>query len=419
MAKRAIGAKRTIGVFYGGRTPEHDVSIVSALQVMGALDRTLYDVVPVYIGTDGRWWTGDALMDRGLYLPGADDLAKLTQVTLDLNANFNGGRLLPRTMSLVRNPRALLKNLGPIAFDVAVPCFHGLIGEDGQMQGVFEAANVPYVGMRTLASAVLMDKVATKRILAGIDVPVLDYREIVRPAEGLMVTPQELADIVGRLPKPWCVKPSHLGSSIGVARVETLEELSDVLPSIFKFDTAAILEPFVDNMIEYNVAVSRMTGKLSTSAIERPKRSEELLSFREKYLSGGGGKKTGGAGGVKQPGQASEGMLSLTRELNPPLPADMEENIRRWAGLAFAQVGGTGAPRIDFIGNERTGEMWLNEVNPAPGSFGYFLWEACAEPLLFSEMLDMLISEAQLAHVRGRIPSDPTPEDARLFARKT
>lgn len=416
--------KKTIAVFFGGRSPEHDVSVVSALQVMSALDRVLYDVLPVYLAADGRWWTGDALMQRESYLPDDDVLAGLSQVSLDMTAKGGPALILPdaslrrRASSLAAS---LIKGSGAVpsrlAFDVAIPCFHGLVGEDGQIQGMFEVARVPYTGMRTLASAVLMDKVATKRMLAGLDVPQLDYRELQRPREGMLLTVDELAQIVGDLPPPWIIKPSHLGSSIGVAKVASLDELADVLPAIFKYDVAAILEPFVEHMVEYNVSVSRMTGTLTTSAIERPKRTDELLNFKEKYLSGGS-KKTGGKSGAKAPGQqASEGMLSLTRELNPNIAA-LEADIRRWAGLAFDQVGGTGAPRIDFIGNEETGQLWLNEVNPCPGSFGYFLWEAAAEPVLFSEMLDHLIQEALFQHGRSRLPQDPTPKDARLFARR-
>ncbi|MGI9475872.1 MAG: hypothetical protein ACR2PI_04150 [Hyphomicrobiaceae bacterium] len=404
--------KKTIAVFFGGRSPEHDVSVVSALQVMSALDRSLYDVVPVYLATDGRWWTGAALMQRDSYLPSPELLATLTQVSLDMTASGRPTLLSPNA-SLFNFARKAAR----IEFDVAIPCFHGLVGEDGQVQGMFEAARVPYTGMRTLASAVLMDKVATKRMLAGADIPQLPYAEIQRPREGMLIPPGELAPMVGDIKPPWIIKPSHLGSSIGVAKVATLEELAEVLPAIFKYDTSAILEPFVDHMIEYNVAVSRMTGTLVTSAIERPKRTDELLNFKEKYLSGGG-KKTGIKGGAKAPGQpASEGMLSLTRELNPNI-APLEADLRRWAGLAFDQVAGTGAPRIDFIGNEETGELWLNEVNPCPGSFGYFLWEAATEPILFLEMLDHLVQEALFEHVRARLPQDPTPDDARLFSRR-
>ncbi len=409
--------QRTIAVFFGGRSPEHDVSVVSALQVMSALDRSQYEVIPVYLATDGRWWTGDQLMQRENYLPDDEMFGTLTQVTLDMTASGRPSLVAVSTGLFTRAglAQALSKGAGRTEFDVAVPCFHGLVGEDGQVQGMFETARVPYTGMRTLASAVLMDKVATKRVLADTGIPLLDYREIKRPAEGLLVPVGELETLVGDLKGPWCIKPSHLGSSIGVAKVETLDELADVLPTIFQYDTSAILEPFVENMVEYNVAVSKMSGPVTTSAIERPKRTEELLDFKEKYLSGGGEKKSGG--GAKTPGQSSEGMLSLTRELNPNI-AELDSDIRRWAGQAFEQVGGTGAPRIDFIGNEETGQLWLNEVNPCPGSFGYFLWEAAAEPLLFSEMLDKLIGEALSEHARQRLPHDPTPTDARLFSRR-
>ena len=400
-------AKRTIAVFFGGRSPEHDVSVVTALQVMSALDADAYEVLPVYLATNGSWWTGDILRERSTYLPSAAEFDKLTQVTLDMTAS---GR-----PSLVAQQSGLFRKAQRFEFDVALPSFHGLIGEDGQIQGTFEAAGIPYTGMRTLASAILMDKVATKRMLAGTDVDILPYREIRRPSEGLMVTPAELEDILGDFSGPWCVKPSHLGSSIGVARAETLQELSDVLPAIFKFDTSAILEPFVENMIEYNVAVSKSSGELRTSAIERPKKSGELLDFKEKYLSGGGAKKTGS----KAPGTSSEGMLSLTRELSPELQQGLEGKIRNMAVTAFDTVGGTGAPRIDFIGNEVTGEIWLNEVNPCPGSFGYFLWEALEDnSMLFTDLLDGLVREALDEAARARLPADPTPSDARLFSRR-
>jgi D-alanine-D-alanine ligase len=409
-------AQKTIAVLFGGRSPEHDVSVVSALQVMGALDRSLYQVVPVYLATDGRWWTGEALFRRETYLPSEEALKTLDQVTLDLSANQRPGLVKVNTGVLTW---AGLRRLGlsggasRIAFDVAIPCFHGLVGEDGQVQGALETAKVPYTGMRTMASAVLMDKVATKRMLAGTPIEMLPFREIKRPLEGLLIPASELGEIVGDLEGPWIIKPTHLGSSIGVAKVETLEELAYVLPAIFQYDTSAILEPFVQNMIEYNVAVARLDGEIMTSAIERPKRTEELLDFKEKYLSGGG-KKTSG---TKAPGQSSEGMLSLTRELNPKLPQGLEDKIRAWAAEAFEAVNGTGAPRIDFIGNEVTGEVWLNEVNPCPGSFGYFLWEAMADPVLFSELLDKLVAEALREHARQRLPHDPTPQDARLFRR--
>lgn len=398
--------KITLLVLFGGRSPEHDVSVITGLQILKALDPAQYDTIPLYIAPDGQWLTGDALRERSFYIPGPEQLAKLTRVGLHVGP-------APRPY-LFSRPRHLLERVKTFEFDAAVPSFHGLFGEDGNVQGLFEVGNIPYLGMRTLAASALMDKAATKHILASAGIPLLPFKEIPRPRQGLLVTPAELKNILGEVKFPAIVKPAHLGSSIGVARVKDWQELSDVLPAIFRFDALAILEPLVDNLVEYNAAVCRVNGEVRTSAIERPKQSGELLDFKAKYMSGGS--KT--PGGTKTPGQSSEGMLSLTREINPRLAPEMEKNIRNWATQAFIRVGGTGAPRFDFLCNSATGEVWMNEVNPWPGSLGYFLWEAAPKPLLFPELLDVLVREALEIHAGGQLPHDPTPEDARLFPRR-
>jgi len=148
--------KKTIAVFFGGRSPEHDVSVVTGLQVLQAIDQTKYEAFPVYITTDGAWYIGDALRERANYLPDRTMLDSLTQVTLDVAANgAPKGRLLARKKSIFGGVK-------PVEFDVAVPAFHGLIGEDGNIQGLFETAKTPYTGMRTMASALTMDKGVSK-----------------------------------------------------------------------------------------------------------------------------------------------------------------------------------------------------------------------------------------------------------------
>ena len=293
-------------------------------------------------------------------------------MTLDIAAG-GGGRLVARKSGLFsRRP--------PIEFDVALLAFHGLVGEDGQFQGLFEAANVPYTGMRTLASAVLMDKVTTKRVLAGSGIPLLPQAVVARPETGLPPAAVLEAPLAG-IGFPCCVKPVHLGSSIGVGKADDIEEVRALLATIFRLDNEALIEPFVRNLVEYNISVARLGGEARCSAIERPKRVEALLDFRQKYLSGGDG--DGGKAGGKNLVRPSEGMLSLTREINPDLPLAFADNIRSWALAAFDSVGGTGAPRIDFLCNETTAEIWLNEVNPCPGSFGFYLWEAAPQPGLY------------------------------------
>jgi D-alanine-D-alanine ligase len=392
-----------VAVFLGGRSPEHDVSVITGLQALKALDQDRFAGFPVYIGPRGEWLVGEALEDRANYLPGERVRAGLTEVTLTLGEPGRGV-LMPKKSGFFSRP-------APIEFDVALLAFHGLGGEDGQMQGLFETANLPYTGMRTLASAVLMDKPAAKRLLRGLDIPLLPDAVVTRGATGLPWA-EALQAAMGNIGFPCIVKPAHLGSSIGVGKAETMEELRALLPAIFRLDRQAVIEPFVANLTEYNLSVARIGGEIRTSAIEKPKRAEELLDFRQKYMAGGT------KGGIKSASQSSEGMLSLTREINPSLPAEFEANLRRWAAAAFAAVDGSGAPRIDFYCNEATGEVWLNEVNPIPGSFGYFLWEKAKPPLLFTALLSHLIDEAFARHREAQLPDDPVPSEARLLPRR-
>lgn len=402
-------SKKKVAVFLGGRSPEHDVSVVSGLQAFQAIDRARFEPFVVYIATDGKWYVGESLHSRENFMPSAEAKKALVEVTLDTRAG-RGGNLLPVKSGFLGNAK-------PIAFDIAIPAFHGLYGEDGQIQGAFELANIPYTGMRTKASSILMDKATTKLLLKALDIPYLPYAVLHRPESGYLIPEEEIESRLKPLGYPCILKPVHLGSSIGVAKVNNAEEVRACLPAIFEYDTAAIAEPFVENLVEYNVAVSKANGKPTTSAIERPKTSQELLDFKEKYLSGGGTKGGAKSGGTKTPGASSEGMLSLTRDINPELPQEIESNIRTWGERLFIGIDGTGAPRIDFISNKKTGEVWLNEVNPCPGSFGYFLWEAAKNPVLFTDLLGALLDEATLENAAMTLPRDPVPADARLLKR--
>ena len=408
MSQSKNTTKKRVAVFFGGRSPEHDVSVVSGLQALNAIDQSKYAPFPVYIAPDGEWLVGDLLRERASYMLDVNAMKQVTAVTIDVSANRKGV-LIPKKTGLFGGAK-------PVEFDVALPVFHGLIGEDGNIQGLFELANIPYTGMRTKASSILMDKVATKHFMHALDIPYLPYAVLKRPEQGYLIPEEKLEAILKPLGYPCIVKPSHLGSSIGVAKVRDAHEAKACLPAIFEFDPVAIAEPFVENLVEYNVAVSKcFEGKTVTSAIERPKAKDELLDFKQKYLSGGGTK--GAKGGTKTPGQSSEGMLSLTREINPDLPKKTDNDIRTWGARLFDALDGTGAPRIDFIGNAKTGQVWMNEVNPCPGSLGYFLWEAAAQPHLFTDYLTALIEEAFTENRKLALPRDPVPKDARLSKR--
>jgi D-alanine-D-alanine ligase len=395
--------KLRVAVFLGGRSPEHDVSVVTGLQALNAIDQQRFEAFPLYISTSGDWLVGGALRERANYLPRGSTLESLESVTLDVRPNVEGhGRLLAK--------QRMFSKQKPIEFDVALLAFHGLYGEDGRIQGLLDLANVPYTGMRLFGSNVCMDKAATKRILAGTEISVLPSVVLHRPTSGFIPTRSETEKAVANITFPVIVKPVHLGSSIGVAKASSIDELREALPVIFRLDTEAIVEPFVQNMVEYNVAVRSVGGDVHTSAIERPKSIEDLLTFKSKYLSGADGKAP-----RKTPGTSSEGMLSLTRDINPNLPSTIECKIRQWAKTCFSLLNGSGTPRIDFLSDARTEQIWLNEVNPCPGSFAFFLWEKATVPILFTDLLSFLIDEAFTHHRALQLPHDPTDPEARLF----
>ena len=398
-----MSEKLRVAVLFGGTSPEHDVSIVTGLQALQALDSERFAGFPVYITTDGQWLTGEALRHRSFYIPGPDARAAATAVIGPYAAP--GQKPVLRA---ARNPRFGASR--DIGFDVALLALHGGTGESGQIQGLFEHAGIPYTGMRHLGCAMAMDKIATKRLLQGAGIPLLPFVELRRPAESRFLPRPVLDQALERIGLPCIVKPVHLGSSIGVVRIASADELEQVLPGIFGLDPVVMLEPFVQNLVEYNVSVGAF-AEIRTSAIETPKMVADLLDFRQKYLS------SPGKSGAKTPGQSSEGLLALTRTINPKLPASLEAQIRDHAAAAFRLLGPAGVPRIDFLSNAETGELWLNEVNPCPGSFGYFLWEAASPPLLFTELLAAQIHEALAQHRATRQPADPVPQDARLFKR--
>lgn len=404
-----MNGKKIIAVIIGGRAPEHDVSVVSGLQILQSIDSSIYEAFPVYIAQDGTWYIGDALWERDNYIPKGKVLDSLTSVQLDFSATQDGGVFRP-----VKS--GLFKNAKDIKFDVALPVFHGNIGEDGAFQGLMELADIPYAGMRAKACSIYMDKDTTKKAVEGLGIPQLPYATIMRPREGLLVDKADLKKSLSSISFPCCVKPAHLGSSIGVAKANDIDEARAVLANIFKLDDKAIIEPFVENLVEYNVSVrARPDGSIATSAIERPKTSKKLLDFKEKYMSGSGGKKSGGT--KVSSGPISEGMLSLTRELNPDLKNNDADKIRKDAELLFTAFDPAGAPRIDFISNGKTGEIWFNELNPIPGSYGYFLWEASQEGLLLTDFMSELIEEAIMLHGRKSLPEGLVPKEAQLLRR--
>lgn len=399
--------RKIVAVLFGGRSVEHEVSVLSGLQLLEALDPDRWQGLPVYVDPEGQWWTGEALRRRSLYPLDAAAKAALQPVTLPVGVPVGG-----RPVLLAPRKTVLGTKVEELPFDLLVPAIHGSHGEDGSLQGLLAFAGIPYAGCRPLGAAATMDKHFTKEALRARGFPVLPHLLVGRPAEGgLPDRARLLADLAGVGGFPLIVKPRRLGSSVGVAIARDADGLMAALLAAFRLDDAALVEPLVPDLVEYNIAVMRRGGAVATSAIERPLGAAGLLDFEAKYLAGAGG-------GPKLDEAPSEGMASLQRELDPAgLTPAQERTIRETAAAAFELFDLAGSVRVDFLCNGTTGELWLNEVNSIPGSFAWFLWQAAADKLSFTGLADAMIEEGFRLSRRDRGETGAEAGKARIFRR--
>lgn len=361
-----------VGVAFGGRSVEHDVSIITGLQALGVLEER-HTPVPIYIARNGCWYTGDALRDLATYQHHGEHPAA-EEIHFDLH---NGRLLRPATggSSLLRTRRGP----EPVELDVVVLATHGTQGEDGCLQGALELARLPYVGPPVPAAAAAMDKVTTKAILAQAGLPALEHLALRRDAwESDRAA--ACAHIRERFAFPLYVKPASLGSSVGVSRCTTDAQLADALELGFELDRACLIEPAVEDGREINCAVIGRPGVAPRASFcEQPVAAESFLSFEDKYM-----------GGAK-----SDGMKGAQRLIPAPLEDSLAARIQELATRAFSAFGCAGVTRVDFLLDAHH-NVYINELNTIPGSFSFYLWEPAGVP--FVDLMDQLIDLALDEH---------------------
>jgi D-alanine-D-alanine ligase len=365
-------AKQRVGVIYGSRTVEHEVSIITAMQVMDALDRDRYDVVPLYLTKDGDWLTGDALRKLETYQADADARRGLTRAAL--SPAPSGG-------SLLGSERGRLLPFGAasrLAIDVAFPCMHGTFGEDGTLQGLLELADVPYVGSGVLASALGMDKIAMKAIFRANGLPVVDCA-VVRRGEWVASKPAVVERLSRDVGFPAFVKPANLGSSVGISRATDAATLADALDVATSYDRRVLVERSLEGALDVNCSVLGQDDDLKVSVCEQPVAWENFLSYEDKYIRGG----------------KSQGMKGLSRRIPAPITAALTAQVQDLARRAFQAVDAAGVARIDFLLTPSE-QVYVNEINTIPGSLAFYLWEASDLP--FPRLLDQLIDIALARH---------------------
>jgi len=364
-----------VAVFFGGRSYEHDISILTGLQVCQVMDITMYVPIPVYVNKVGRLFTGRQLLDPTFYPVSEYKEPQLTEVVIPVG----------ETSPCLQKRFGMFKT--KIPFDIAFLAFHGAEGESGGFQGLFELAGIPYTGADLKASAVYMDKKITKLVCRALDINVLDDFVVQKPKADFYDIKKLLADFP--LKFPVMAKPRSLGSSVGIHKAANFDELCAACVDIFKLGDGVLCEPFVENLVEYNVAVLKnKAGEIVTSAIERPNSGGEVLSFSDKYLDKDGKKSAKKKMVSIMP---SRELIESRREFDPNLTPEQEEFITHSALKLFSEMGATGAPRIDFYSNGKTGGIWLNEVNPIPGAFAFYLWERAKSRMNYQELVGTIL----------------------------
>ena len=374
-------ADQTVAVLFGGRSVEHEVSVITGHQVMDAVKAAGYRVLPIYLTKDGEWYAGDSLHNLQLFTdPAGDPVAASAVYRVSLSPDRSIRQLIihPHArQGLFRKPPVLWA-------EVFFPALHGTFGEDGALQGLFELADVPYVGAGVAASAIAMDKALAKVICRGAGIPVLDWLVLSRQ-EWESDSARALEHIESFCSYPIIVKPVSLGSSIGVRRCGNQPSLREAIATALVLDDRVLIERALSDFIEINCAV--MGPPEQASVCEQPLTKDAILSFDAKYRSAGKGVKQG-----EKPG----GMASLDRIIPAPIAADLTQRVQGYAIQAFRAIGAAGTSRIDFLFQPTQEVLYLNEINSLPGSLAFYLWEASDLP--FDQLVDKLIAIALARH---------------------
>lgn len=362
--------KIRVAVLFGGKSVEHEVSVISAIQAMDSMNSDKYDIVPVYMTkAGGEFYTSREMRSTASF----KDIPALLKKSRRVNFLKRDGRVY----LVDATPKSFSKK-NVLAIDVAFPIVHGTNVEDGTLAGYLKLLGLPVVGCDVLSSALGMDKYASKIILREAGIPVLDClyfsrRDYLDPDDFISKTESEIG-------YPVIVKPVNLGSSVGISKAVSRDKLATALDLAFTFSDRVIIERAITSLREINCAVIGDGNSAEASECEEPLNAGDILSYEDKYIDGskGGGK--------------SSGMASLKRRIPADISPEMRETIRATACRAFTALGCSGVSRIDFMIDGDNGKLYLNEINTIPGSLAFYLFEPLG--IKYKELLDRMISIA-------------------------
>ncbi len=359
---------KTIGVLFGGRNTEHEISIITGEFVLSKLKHFGYKTKAVYVDKKGKWYLSDKISNLSFF---EDDFAKELESLPEYSLN------LSKSQSKIVLEKKSLISKETITLDYLFPTFHGLNGEDGTIQGFAEFFNVPYAGCGVYCSSLSINKILTKKLLKSLNLPTTDFLHFTK--EEFENNEEEiLQKIVDEIKLPLFIKPSLGGSSIGISKVKKIEELENALEVAFYYDTQIIIEKSVENIADLTCAVLSDGEKIITSEIQKSLFESDLFDFNSKY------EKDGGA----QTGNADSNLV-----IPADISNDIKEKIQSYSKKVFKEVRGNGTMRIDFLLNQETQELFVNEINTLPGTLYHHLWEKSG--IEFKQVLENMLNNGQ------------------------
>ncbi|MCX6725921.1 MAG: D-alanine--D-alanine ligase [Candidatus Shapirobacteria bacterium] len=354
-----IEKKLNLGIVFGGKSPEHEVSIITAFQVWPWINKKKYQPFLIYLNYNNQAFLCPSIKKQ--------NYQKFIENTLRKKDYLNfikGGVCLKK---------GFLKK--KIDLDTVLLLTHGGSGENGQIQGLLDFFDIPYTGSNLLTSAITMDKVLTKESFTKIGLKTLpyfwfEYKDFKKDQK------QTIADIENKLKYPLFVKPARSGSSIGINKVKNRKELVGAIDKAAVFDNKILIEESLKDAIDINCAVMGGSNPL-ISPCEQPLSDEQFLSFQEKYLKG----------------SKNKGMASLSRIIPAPIPEKKTLEIKNMAKIIFEEIILWGMSRIDFLYQKETSKVYPNEINSIPGSLAFYLWQAknIQPQQLIDKMIDLAI----------------------------
>jgi D-alanine-D-alanine ligase len=352
----------TIAILFGGKSVEHEISIISAVQAMHALDKTRYNLVPIYLSKEHRFYSGEKLTHIEAYRDVPQLLNEVDEVMFKRSK---------KDVSLVSVKASLFRKEKVI--DMVLPIVHGAYSEDGTIVGFLETLGIPYIGSDGIASALGQDKAFMKMAFEHANLPIIPWFDCVE--EDYHEDAERLQTKANRLGYPVIIKPARLGSSIGIKVANNAQELFDALELAFSYDRKCVVEKAIVNLREINCSILGDEHHVRASVLEEVAKQDEILSYQDKYQSGG----------------KSKGMASLDRIIPANLSAQETQAIQKMAMDAFKLLNNRGVARMDFIMDTTTQVVYLNEMNTIPGSLSFYLWEKSG--LSFTALLDELIQQ--------------------------